>query len=477
MKENKKRHWIVALSLILMFLGRFIGGGSSQIQVICIFIGTLILWMTQAIDWPSLLCLLALSFVPELKLNQLLSGSIGSSTFAFLMFTFMCTYALGKTSFISRFALFFLNTKQCRKGGWSFILSYFIAVLLLGLFTSPTVLVVVMIPLTEEIFHLLKLEKHDSIPKMMMGGMVFVSSIAAGMTPVAHVFPLMAMEFYTNVTGTVISYLDFMKVAFPLGILTFLAMMGLFYMILRPSLDKLGQVDLASLKKDLPKITLKEKWIVAIFFGVVCLWVLPDVFISITPTLSNAIKAYGNAMPPLLGASLLLVISIEGETLLDFKEAFSKGIPWSSLMMVAATLSLGSALTNEDIGLVTTITSTISPLLNAISPMFVIFIFICWASIQTNLSSNMVTVTVVCTVAIPLAISLGTLSVETVACLIGIMASYAFATPPAMATIAFVIGSDWTDASFMFKYGMILMIVAIVLATCIGYPLGLVIFG
>ena len=477
MKKGMRRQIVIIISLVLMFAGRFLFGFTSSGQVLGIFAGTLILWMTQAIDWPSLLCLLALAFVPELKMNQLLSGSIGSSTFAFLMFTFMCTYALGKTTFIRRFALMFLNTRLAKRGGWAFVFNYFLAVLVLGLFTSPTVLVVVLIPLTEEIFRLLNIEKSSKISKMMMGGMVFVSSIAAGMTPIAHVFPLMAMEFYTKVSGAYISYVDFMSIALPLGLVMFLSMLVIFYLFLKPDFSIIGKVNLNSLMKSLPNIETREKIIVAVFFGVVSLWVLPDLLSPVLPTFSSYIKQFGNAMPPLLGASILLVTSVNGEVLLDFKEAFSKGIPWSSLMMVAATLSLGSALTNENIGLITNITNTITPILSTVAPIMVVFIFMIWTATQTNLSSNMVTVTVVSTVAIPLTMTLGTIHPEVVSCLIGIMASYAFATPPAMATVAFAIGSEWTDAPFMFKYGLILMVVGIVLATFVGYPLGTFIFA
>lgn len=52
-------------------------------QVLGIFIGTLILWLTTAIDWPSILCLAGLAFVPEQKMNGILASSFGNSTFAY----------------------------------------------------------------------------------------------------------------------------------------------------------------------------------------------------------------------------------------------------------------------------------------------------------------------------------------------------------------------------------------------------------
>lgn len=52
-------------------------------------------------------------------------------------------------------------------------------------------------------------------------------------------------------------------------------------------------------------------------------------------------------MPPLFGAIALSVLTFEGKPLLNFKNAMSKGVPWGSLIMAAATLTFGTAMTNE----------------------------------------------------------------------------------------------------------------------------------
>lgn len=466
---------MILCALFLMIFGRFfpaIGGlNASSMQVLSIFLGTLILWMNISIDWPSLLCLAALSFVPEMSMNQILASSIGSSTFAFLMFTFMCTYALSQTTFISRVALYFLNTKFARKGGWHFIIFYFLSVLCLGSIISPTVLVVVLIALSEEIFNLLGLKKKDPVASMMMMGMVFSSGLAAGMTPIAHVFPLMAMSFYQNATGATIGYLNYMMVGIPVVLLCFILMIAMFYFLYKPNVDQLKNIEVSSLQKALPPFTKREIYIISIFACVVALWVLPEFIKPVFPSVYQWINSFGTAMPPLLGLLAMSMITVEDKPLLDFKEGMSKGIPWASLIMVAGTLTLASALTNEKIGLITWITQQITPLLQGLSPLLLVFVFLLWASIQTNLSSNMVTVTVVCSVAIPATLSLAHINSAALALLIGMVASFAFATPPAMATIAFVLGSGWTTTKEVAKYGLILMVLTTIVASFIGYPL------
>ena len=76
-----RRGIITAISLAFMIFFKFIpapeGMTQSAMQVLGIFIGVLILWMTISIDWPSMLCILAIAFVPEMNISSILSGSFG----------------------------------------------------------------------------------------------------------------------------------------------------------------------------------------------------------------------------------------------------------------------------------------------------------------------------------------------------------------------------------------------------------------
>ncbi len=473
---DKNRALIIAVSMLFILFFKYLpapaGMSAAAMQVIGIFIGVLILWMTISIDWPSMLCLAALAFVPGITVNSILSSGMGNATFAFLMFTFMCTHTLNQTPFIRRCATAFLTTKSAQKSPWAFITLYFACALFLGSFMSPTVLVVILIAITEEIFAVLGFEKGDKAADMMMMGMVFCSSIGAGMTPIAHVFPLMAMGYYTTATGNTITYAQYMAMGIPVGILAAVIMLLLFRFILKPDLSGIKSLDISHLKSELPPMGKKEKYALIIFFTVIALWVVPGVVRPWLPGVYNYINSFGTAMPPLLGAVAMAIVTVDGKPLLDFKEATSKGIPWASLIMVSATLALGSVMTNADIGLTAWIGEKITPVTAGMGVMALVFLFALWAAVQTNLSSNMVTVTVVCAIALPVCMALPDINVAAVASIVGMMASYAFATPPAMATIVFAIGSGWTSTSQMAKYGFVMMLVGVALACGIAYPIG-----
>ena len=480
LKEGYKRYIIIAISLCFMFLFKYLpaftGLSTSGMQVLGIFIGVLLLWLTISIDWPSILLLGALALVPELKFSSILSGAYGNSTFVFLMYTFVVTYALSKTTFIKRVALKFITSKIASKGPWYFVVLYFASIIFVGCFISPTVLFFVYLPIVEEIYALLNLKKGDKLAAMLMMGTVIMCGISSGMTPIAHVFPLLALGLYQDMYGIAINYANFMAIAIPVGLLTSILSILLFRFILKPDMSALKDFDVKKINSIDGELSKSEKIIVSVFVMVILLWVLPGL---ITPIITSGpiytffkwIDGFGTAMPPLIGLVMLCIVMVDGKPLLTLSEAMSKGVSWPSLIMCAATLALGSAVTNADIGLTTWLSSMLSPIIINLSPMIMVLIFTLWAAFQTNVSSNMVTSTFVTTAALAITTGMTNINIAGIVVNIGIMASYSFATPPAMPCVAVASSSGWTNTMQMMKYGFMAMFIAVIVATFVGYPI------
>lgn len=468
---------IIPISIILCFVGQLIpsvnGLSSDAFGVIFIFIGVLLLWLTIGIDWPSLLCLFALGFIGKFGFNKVLTSSFGNSTFAFLLFTFVCTYALSKTSLIKRIALTFVNFKIAQKNSYLFIFFFLLATLILGLFISPSVLFVILLPILNEIISLLNIEKDDKISKVLMLGLGFTVSISSGMTPIAHVFPILAI----NAANIEVSTFEYIAIAFPAGLVLFLLTYLVLILCIRPKKDGLNFENVANLKKSLQKLDKKDIITLIIFISVLVLWIVPSIFEFIYYPIYEFFNKYGTIMPPLLGTILLCVIRVGEKPLLEVGDAFKNGVPWASLIMCAATLALGEAIKSEDIGLITYLQTNLGNSLVSLSPIILLIIFALWAAIQTNLSSNMVTATLVGTVASTvIASTFSTLNLEATICIIGMLSSFAFATPPSMPHIAIISSSETLSTKEVFIYGLIIMLLSILVALLISYPIGLLIF-
>ncbi|MCJ7836995.1 anion permease [Cuneatibacter sp. NSJ-177] len=478
--QNKKSNLFLIAAILVMFGFRLIPGNDSLsaegLAVLGIFFGSLLMWIGVSIDWPSMITILMLGFLPSFSFADTFKGAFGNTTVAFLIFTFMLVYPLSQTSFVRRCTISFITNRIARKGPWHFVCFLFAAVTFMGLFISPSVLFVAFMPFLEDIFQVLDVKKGGKTGNMIMMGTAFCISLSSGMTAIGHVWPTMAIGYYTAATGNDVNQFQYMAMGIPTGIVLIVLTILMFRFLYRP--DDIGAINTEkalSLRGTVPPADRKEKIVLATMFLTVFLWVGPSLVKNILPDLYATVNGWSTAMPPLLGCIILFLVQVKGERILNFKEASSKGVLWASILMTAAATQLGSVLTNDAIGIKVWLSDMLSPIANGLPVIGLILFFIAWAVIETNFSSNIVTTTVVSAVALSVLTALpeGTISIAPIVCLVGFGAGICNMTPAGQSTVNTVaIGSGWTDAKSMFVWGGIYALLAILVMAFVGYPLG-----
>ena len=101
--------------------------------------------------------------------------------------------------------------------------------------------------------------------------------------------------------------------------------------------------------------------------------------------------------------------------------------------------------------------------------------FAAWAILETNVSSNIGTTNVVCSVALAvfLALPAGTVNMAAGLSIVGMCAAICNMTPAGQSTINTVaIGSGWTTPKDMFVWGGVFALLAVIVISFVGYPLG-----
>ncbi len=478
--KNVKDTAFLILALAVIIGSRLMPGmwGLSQeaMGVLGVFFGSLILWITISIDWPSMITLMALGFLPTFGFSKTFAGAFGNTTVAFLLFTFMLVYPLSKTNFVRRCTISFITNRIARKGPWYFVCFLFAAVTFMGLFVSPSVLFVAFMPFLEDIFQVLEVKKGGKTGNMMMLGTAICISLSSGMTAIGHVWPTMAIGYYTSATGHDVNQFQYMAMGIPTGIILIVLLILAFKVIYRPDdIQNIRPEKALGLRGTVPAADLKENIILGVVFFTVFLWIGPSLIKGVIPELYATINSWSTAMPPLLGCIILFITKVDGVRLLNFKEATTKGILWGSILMTGAATWLGSCLTNADIGISDWLTVTLSPLTASLPIMGMVVFFMTWAVLETNFSSNIVTTTVVSAVALSVltALPAGSVSVGTVVCMVGFAAGVSSMTPAGQSTVNTVaIGSGWTTAKSMFIWGGFMAVMAILVLSFVTYPLG-----
>ena len=141
---------------------------------------------------------------------------------------------------------------------------------------------------------------------------------------------------------------------------------------------------------------------------------------------------------------------------LNVKEGMSKGVSWSSILLCAATLALGTVLKMDDFGVLPLITSLVSDKISML-------LIICFAVILTNIISNIVTTTLSFNIFVPVILVTGLIDPALATIAIGIGASLAYALPSSIAHIALAGGSGWATSKDMLKYGTVMVIISIII--------------
>ena len=483
-KEKKDWLWLI-ISFVAGFALQSIPAPAPMtqegMQVLGIFLTSLLMWITISIDWPSLITIFLLGLLPHFGFANTLKGTFGNTTVAFLLFTFMLVYPLSQTNFVRRCTVTFITNTIARKGPWSFITFLFFAVTFMGIFISPSVLFVAFMPFLEDIFKVLGLTKGSPSANMIMLGTAFCISLSSGMSAIGHVWPTMAIGYFNGATGQEITQFQYMTMGIPTGIVLVILMILVFKFLFRPSdISTINPQKAMSLRGVVPKADTREWIILGTMALVVLLWIGPSLFKNVDPTLYKAINKCTTAMPPLLGCIILFICRHDGKPIMNFKEVMSKGVLWASIVMTGAATMLGVALTNDELGIKAWLSGMLGPVASGLPIIGLLLFFFTWCVLETNFSSNIVTTTVVSAVALSVcqAMPEGSVSVGAVVCLIGFGAGICNMTPAGQATINTVaIGSGWTTAKDMFIWGGVFAILAILCMTFIGYPLGSLFIG
>lgn len=455
----------VLLGCLLLFGGALLGSvfGLPQpgVHLLGVFVGAVLLWLFVAIDWTSILVLIALCAVPGVGAKAVVEASFGNTTVWYLIFTFMLTYALNETGFLRRCALWFIGRPFARRSVWHFLFAYFAAMLAVGSFIAPTLAFLLFYALNEEICRALGLQKGSATARAMMVAAALMASISCAMTPFAHTFPLMALGYYEKDFGQAISHLDYLRVGLPSGLFLFAAAFLLLRLGLKRAVGAEG-IDIRALKLERPApMDGREAFSVAVFALVVLCWIAMGIFPAASPFLNRQ----GTIFAAMAGVVMLCAVRIGGKPALDAKQALARGISWPSILLCAAALGLGKFMTDDAFGITAQMSARLTPVLQGLPGVGLLLALIAATVVMTNFMSNIVTTTVMYNVAAPLlpmfAAAAGAFPPQLAAILVGLCASLAYATPPAIAHVAIAASSGWATPRDMLIYGGILALISI----------------
>jgi anion transporter len=444
----------------------------AGMRTIGVFIGTILLLSIVDTVWPAIFSFALLSQTGVLNLNAVLAGSLGSWIIMFVIMSFVLTHALNEVGFTSRLTAYYMSRKFVSKSPWTFTFAFMALGGIVAMFMDQVPAAAFFLGFANRIIKELGYDKKDRYPQMLTMGVVFAVNIFGASTPISHSLALLGMGIYESATGKSISMFTYMSYGVPLAIILYILLCVLLWIFYKPDLSKFKTFDVNRVLDKLQPMGTKEKITVFVFFATVFLWVLPGIIAIFAPQapILAFLNGFGITFWALIAVVVLSILQIDKKPIINLKEVWSQGFAWGVIFFIAIGVLLGSAVSNEKVGLNNFITENLVPITSTMPPILIVFILAFATTLMTNFASNVTTITVMTGVGVAIALSTG-INPMAVALTTTISGSLAYMVPSSFATIAMLHADEYSKGSTIIKYGFVCVIISSVVTTFIGYPL------
>lgn len=442
---------LAIIAFILVMLIPMNGLGYPGHASIALLVFAIIMWATEAVHL-AVTSLMILFIQPLIGVTDFSSAVIGfANPIIFLMIGgFIIAEAIRKSGLATRLTYAMLN-----KFGTSPDKSIFVAVFATGLLSAwieNVVAFAMLLPIIKEIVPLMGVndaEKGNSnFAKAMVLGASY-GSLAGGFGTEIGTAPNLMAAAYTG-----IPFVNWMVFGFPIAIIMMLVIWKLLGKIFKPEVSGIvgGMTTITTKLESLGSMTKLEKLTLTILLFTIMLWVTTGI---------TGINSYSVA---LIGASLFFIFKV-----IDWKDA-QVGVDWGLIIFFGGALSLGAALlqTGAANWLISDILSFMGTNPSTIAIMIVLMII---AVSITQVMSNIALSAILVPLSVTLAAAQG-LPVATYAVPVAIACSLSFILPMADPTVAMAYGSGYVKIKEIFKAGIPLVVIGIMVTIVILLTMG-----
>ena len=330
-------------------------------------------------------------------------------------------------------------------------------------------------PISTSLMETLGIKKGERIWKYFFMGMFAVSTLAQPLFPFkgAELIPYAAFQKMTASMGNPMSIpmLSYMIVCFTVTVIFTAIYLFLVKFVLRVDLSKLKAIDPAMLERyiQLPPMN-KRQVIYLIMLPCFLLMILVPSVVK-GNIICQALSTIGPLGVSLLWIMLFLIVRIDGEPLLNFKEVAYRKFDWGIFFMIAAAVYSANTLSDESTGVPDFLIQLLTPVLGGRSEMVFVAIMFTFALILTNFANNAAMAVVLMPVVLNFSNQMG-INPMPVATGVILMVFVAMLTPAASPHAGMMHGmKNIYDKKDIYRIGVPICLGVLLLYIFVGYPL------
>jgi len=408
-------------------------------------------WMTEAIPVP-VTGLIPLALFPLLGILEphQVAQAYGSPLILLYMGGFMLSTAMERSGAHRRIAL---NMVNAFKGGErSVVFGFMLASALLSMWISNTATGLMLLPIAMAVLESTESKKTKTA---LLLGVAYACNIGGMGTPIGTPSNLLFMQVYTDVTGNIVTFLDWMVWGVP-ALIIFLPLMCLW---LTRELDNSKKLNVPSPGQ----WRLEEKRTLMVFAATAIAWITRQEPFGGWSALINVPNANDASVAMVAVIFLFLIPNGKGEKLLDWETAVK--IPWGILILFSGGICIATGFTESGIS---TMIGEMLASLTSIN-LYLLMLMICLVvTFLTEMTSNTATsallMPILAAAAIGAVIEPRLLMVPAV-----LSASCAFMLPVATGPNAVVYSSGQVTIKEMMREGVVLNLIGAAIISIVCY--------
>ncbi|MGN1002903.1 MAG: SLC13 family permease [Oscillospiraceae bacterium] len=476
------------IGIAIMIVFRFIPAPEpitrAGMNVLGLFIGLIYLWSAVDMMWPTFVAMVmfgldAYVIYPD---SWQLSGvyeagqqAFGNWIVIFVIACLLVCYALEKAGTIKRICMAFITSKIARKSPWAFTFMFVLAALVVSLFLDVAPAQLFVLAIAHEIFNILGFKEGDRWPKYMVICITYSAVLGFAMTPICHTLPILWMSIYSAITGVPSNILTYVAIAAPVGLIIWLIMMLWMKKVIKMSdnVKELENIDWAKIEAMKPgKMDLREKIVVTASVLLIACWIIPSILslFAADSALYAFVSKLGDSSFLFLIVALLAIIKVDGEPLLNLKEAFGK-ISWLPVVLLAGIMMVASAMGEESSGIPAWISTYVVPLVSGMSPYAMVALIAVLCVVLTNVANNVPVGIIFVSAGVPMCLELG-INPLPLALAVCVSANLAYTIPPAYVPVGIAYADPYCEGRTVLKNGIFMCIVSAIICGLLIYPLG-----
>lgn len=476
-KHTYQYYFFSLIVLILMFgfgyLPAYPPLTQLGMQILGIFLGLILGWMTVGMIWPTVLGMIALGLTDYATVPEVFRQGFGHDITLFLFFTFIFTAVVEDAKITQVISSWLISRRIAQNRPWVLSMLILIAAYSLGALASCFSAGIICWGILYNMCSHFGYDKTSDYPKFMLTAVVYTSLIGYSLLPF-RLLPLIFFGAYRQISGENIPFLAYLLLAASIHIFCLLGVFLLGKYVFKIDVSAISKHQMLPIS-NLKPLNNYQKQVMFFLFGLIVLLFLPSLLpqnLTITATL----QAIGPTGLTALTIAMMVFIKKNDKPLLNFKTMAVQGLNWDIIFLIAGVMLISDALTAEATGITAFLLLVLSSIITASNPLLFTVAVVILATLISNFSNNMVTGAIFVPLIYTFSQQINFNPVWLIVLLPTLLAS-SLLTPSACPMATMLHGNkEWLSAKDITIYGSAFALLSVIFSLLIGLPIATLLF-